>query len=85
MPDPHQLVGREGHALQLVKREPKSTGERYISRMPNNKRRPYRVRIQNKLIGQFYSLDEAKLAVDSYLTNNGKPDVRKPGGSVQTA
>ena len=71
--------------LRLVKREPKSTGERYISRMPNNKRRPYRVRIQNRLIGQFYSLEAAKAAVDSYLTNNAKPDVRESSGSIQAS
>jgi hypothetical protein len=56
--------------LHQIPRKNHSTGERYICHTPDNKRRPYRVRIRNRSIGQFYTLEEAKAAVDSYLTNN---------------
>ena len=71
--------------LHQIERKNTPTGERYIVHSPENKRRPYRVRIWNRSIGSFYSIEEARAAVDSYLSNNTKPDVGKSGRFIQAS
>ena len=50
---------------------------RYVYRK-DSIRRPWRAIVKGKYIGAFYTQEEAAQAVESYITNNEKPDVRQP-------